>query len=147
MREFAIVKDIRRNEKTEKEEIFVLPMIVGACQSCKTGCLKQGKPFKVLNKRGFALKEGMTVKIGHPKILMAFHGLLSVLGPIAAAVAGFVFAPEISARFFGQAFTEQNSEAARAGITAAALVVSSMVLFVVSRSSIHLKTPEVLQIV
>ncbi len=147
MREFAIVKDIRKNDKTGEDEIFVLPMIVSACQTCKTGCIKQGKPFKVLNKHGLAVKKGMTVRIGHPNALLALHGLLSFLGPIAAAIAGFIFAPELSEKFFGSEFTEQNFETVRAGITMTALVISSATLFVVSRSSIHLKTPEVHQIV
>ena len=54
MREFAIVKEIRKNVDTGEEEVFVLPMIVSACQYCRTGCLKQGKAFKVANKKSLA---------------------------------------------------------------------------------------------
>ena len=147
MREFAIVKEIRKNNETGEEDVFVLPMIVGACQNCKTGCLKQGKAFKVLNRKKFPLKPGMAVRIGLSRRLLALHGILAFFGPIATAIAGFVFAPEISEKFCGAEFTEANFEKIRAATTAISLVASSAVLFVISRSSIHFKTPEAHQIV
>ena len=147
MREFAIVKEIRKNKDTGEEEVFVLPMIVSACQYCRTGCLKQGKAFKVANKKSLALKPGTVVRIGLPRRTLALHGLLSFLGPIAAAIAGFIFAPEISERLFGAEFTALHFEKVRAATTAISLVAASAALFVISRSSIHFTTPEVHQIV
>lgn len=147
MRELAIVKEIRKNGKTGEDEIMVLPMIVSACATCRTGCAKQGKKFKVLNNRNLCIKPGMIVRIGHSKPLLALNGLFAFIGPIACAIIGFIFSDEVAGIMFPKDFVQLHFEEIRATMTAASLILSSAILFAISRSSIHFKTPEVYQIV
>ena len=147
MRELAIVKEIRKNESTGEDEIMVLPMIVNACATCRTGCAKQGKMFRVLNKTNLNLKPGTIVRIGHSKPMLAINGFFAFIGPIISAIIGFIFSDEVASLIFQKDFVQLHFEEIRATTTIAFLILTSAILFAISRSSIHFKTPEVYQIV
>ena len=141
MRSFAIVREI-----IDDGEIMVLPLITGACQTCESGCLKQGKPFAVLNKRKIDVKIGMTVKIGYPAPILAAEGILSFIIPILCSIAGLFFAPRIAQDVLGLQIGSRTEEIRALGAVAA-LILSAATLFAISRSSLHLMKPEIMQAV
>ena len=136
MRDFAIVKGI------DGQRIEVVSLISDACVTCNNiDCAKQGKSFHVINKKNLPLKENNIVRIGFPRVLSGILGLVSLLLPIASAAAGFFLSPALSARF-DFALT-QNS---RAGVVGLFFVAASLLVFLLSRTDIHLTHPEVIQI-
>lgn len=140
MREFAIVKEIKN------DGIFVIPMLTMACLKCKTGCLRQGKPFRVKNSAQFSIKSGTAVRIGLPRFARAFHGLLSLFVPISFAVFGFFIAPAAVEILPLSILKSLSEESARAVFVLGFLAFSTLVTFIVSRSSIHFSTPEIISI-
>ena len=136
MRDFAIVKAI------DGQRIEVVSLISDACVTCNSiDCAKQGKSFHVINKKNLPLKENNIVRIGFPRILNGFLGLISLLFPIAAAAIGFFLAPSLSKRF-GFLLTE----ASKAGVTGVFFVASALIVFLISRTDLHLTHPEVIQV-
>ena len=136
MRDFAIVK------KIEGQLVQVVPMISDACISCDSSdCSKQGKTFSVINKQNFDLKENSVVKIGVSKISQCLQGIAALLIPILCAVFGYIFAPALSQRL-GIDF----SEGFQAISVLAFFLAACLVVFVISRSSIHITLPEITQV-
>ncbi len=144
MREFAIVKELKKNSD-DSEQIYVLPMLTMACLKCRTGCLRQGKPFLVKNSANFKLRKGCAVRIGLPRISRAIHGILSFIVPISCAIAGWFVAPYAFSKLplFLQTL---DAEFLRAIFVLAFLAFSAGIAFVVSRSSIHFSTPEIISL-
>lgn len=136
MRDFAIVTGI------EGQKIEVVSLISDACVTCNSiDCAKDGKRFHVINKKNLPLKENAIIRIGFPRILNGFLGLLSLLFPIAGAGAGFLLSPRIFARF-GFAPSQAN----QALCVGAFFFAASLIVFVISRTDIHLTHPEVIQV-
>lgn len=136
MRDFAIVKAI------DGQKIEVVSLISDACLACNDiHCAKDGKSFHVLNKKNLPLQENNIIRIGFPRILNGFLGLVSLLFPILSCVAGFLLTPYFSKRL--EFAVTQSSQACVSGIF---FVVASLIVFVVSRTDIHLTHPEVIQI-
>jgi len=116
MHDFAIVKSI------EGQKVEVVSLISNACVVCNSiDCAKKGKSFHVLNKKNL--------------------GLISLLFPIVSAAIGFFFSERLLKSF--DFSVRASSQACVIGIffTAAALIV-----FLVSRTDIHLSEPEILQV-
>jgi len=147
MREFAIVKEIKRNQATNEEEIYVLPMIIAACQTCKSGCTKQGKPFKVLNTHNLKIKIGSTVRIGFSNQYYSLNGLFAFFVPIICSILGFILTPHISEKIFGSQYVELYIEEFRAIGVVSFLIISTSIMYFINRSSLHLKKPEITQVV
>lgn len=136
MRDFAIVKSV------DGQKIEVVSLISYACLACNSiECAKQGKSFHVINKKNLPVKENNILRIGFPRVLNGVLGLISLIVPIFASAVGFFLSPLILSRL-GFPVTEF----AKALITAACFLISSFVVFLVSRTDIHLTEPEVIQI-
>ncbi len=136
MRDFAIVK------KIEGQLVQVAPLISDACISCNTSdCAKQGKTFSVINKKNFELKENSVVKIGVSKKSQYIQGLTALLIPILCAVIGYIFAPALSQRT-GFVF----SEGFQAFTVLAFFLAACLAVLIISRSSIHITLPEIMQV-
>lgn len=142
MREFAIVKEIKN-----ENEIYVLPMITSSCQSCKKGCIKQGKKFQVLNKKRYNVKIGSTVRIGHSTILRSIYGLLSFFVPIVFSIIGLIYSKRFALLFFSQEIIEKYIEQFKAFGVLSFFFSSAIIIFIISRSSLHFSKPEILQVV
>lgn len=137
MREFAIVREI------DGQKIEVVSLISDACVVCNSiDCAKQGKSFHVINKKNLPLRENSIIRIGFPRILGGILGLISLLFPIASSIAGFFLTPYFSERF--DFAVTASSQACVVGIF---FVVSAFIVFVVSRTDIHLSHPEVIQVI
>lgn len=136
MRDFAIVKGI------EGQRIEVVSLISDACLACNDiHCAKDGKSFHVINKKNLPLQENNIIRIGFPRILNGFLGLISLLLPIASSVAGFLLTPYFSTRF--EFAVTPSTQACVTGIF---FVAASLIVFIISRTDIHLTHPEVIQI-
>lgn len=137
MRDFAIITGI------EGQRIEVVSLISDACVTCNSiDCAKQGKPFHVINRKNLSLKENNIVRIGFPRILNGILGLISLLFPIFSAVSGLLLSP-IIAQKSGSDLT-QSFQAMIVGIF---FVVASLIVFIVSRTDIHITAPEVIQVI
>ena len=136
MRDFAIVK------KIEGRKIEVVSLISNACVVCNSiECAKKGKSFHVLNKKNFPLEENAIIRIGFSPILTGTLGLVSLLFPIGSAILGFFLTPRLSTKFDFQ--ISAQSQAIVVGIF---FILAALLVFIVSRTNIHLSRPEVLQI-
>ena len=136
MRDFAIVKSI------DGQKIEVVSLISDACVACNSiDCAKQGKSFHVLNRKNLPLEENCIIRIGFPRVLNGILGLISLLFPIFSAAAGFFLAPFLSARFGFD--LNQYSQAL---ITGGFFFFAAFLVFLVSRTDIHLSHPEVMQV-
>lgn len=136
MRDFAIVKSI------DGQKIEVVSLISDACLACNNiHCAKDGKSFHVLNKKNLPLQENNIIRIGFPRVLNGILGLISLLIPIASCVLGFLMTPYFAQKF--EFTVTPSTEACMVGIF---FVISALVVFVISRTDIHLKQPEVLQV-
>ena len=136
MRDFAIVKSI------DGQKIEVVSLISNACVTCNSiECAKKGKSFHVLNKKNLPLEENVIVRIGFPRILRGILGLISLLIPITGAVAGFLFSPQIAARF-----NLPLTPSVQACITGFFFTAAAILVFLGARTDFHLSHPEVLQV-
>ena len=136
MRDFAIVKAI------DGQKIEVVSLISDACVTCTSiDCARQGKSFHVINRRNLPLHENNIIRIGFPRILNGIFGLISLLFPIASSVAGFFLTPFCAGKF--DFAVTPSAQACMVGIF---FVVSSLLVFIISRTDIHLSHPEVIQI-
>ena len=80
----------------EGEDIFVVPLIKSECAGCAAGCDKRGAAFAVSNSRGLDIKVGDTVKLASASLKENVRGLISLLFPVASAVAGYFLAAPIA---------------------------------------------------
>jgi uncharacterized membrane protein YoaK (UPF0700 family) len=135
MRDKAVVT------KITGQDILVVPLITDACLSCKNGCAKRGKPFTVSNKKNLPVQTGTIVKISASPLKQAVQGITALLFPVICAVAGYLAAPA-AARTIGRPVTEGF----RAGLVLLFLALSSLIVYLLSRSSIHLTKSEIAEI-
>lgn len=136
MRDFAMVK------KVEGQLVQVVPLVSDACVTCaSTDCAGNGKTFSVLNKRNFDIKENTIVRIGVSKLSQYVQGLAALAFPILSAVLGFMLSPAISQRL-----GLELSENFQALSVLAFFFAACIIVFVISRSSLHITLPEVIQV-
>ena len=136
MRDFAIVK------KIDGQKIEVVSLISDACVACNNiSCARDGKSFQVINRKNFPLQEDTIIRIGFPRILEGILGLVLLLMPIASSVLGFFLTPYFSERF--DFAVTPSSQACMVGIF---FLVAVILVFIVSRTDIHLSHPEVIQV-
>lgn len=144
MREFAVVTEVR--SENGSEEVRVKPLLTTACITCRTGCFRQGKPFRVKNSARLPVRRGTAVRIGLPKLMRTLHGVLAFTIPLACAVAGWFAAPNLAALIPLQLLREMDGESVRALFVMAFLAVSTGIAFAASRSSLHFTTPEIISL-
>ncbi|WP_407428242.1 SoxR reducing system RseC family protein [Treponema sp.] len=136
MRDFAIVKKICG------QNIEVVSLISDACVSCGSlDCAKKGKSFVVLNKKNLPLTENSVVRIGFPKILRGILGFLALVFPIAGSAAGLFLSPLICSRL-----NLQLTQTASAVIVLLFFFISAFIVFIISRTDLHISKPEVFQV-
>lgn len=137
MRDFAMVK------KIEGKLVQVVPLVSDACVTCASkDCAGNGKTFSVLNKKNFELKKDSIVRIGVSKISQYVQGIASLLGPIFCAFCGYLLAPAIAQRL-GLDF----SEIFQAVCIFIFFLAACLCIFIISRSSIHISLPEIIQVI
>lgn len=136
MRDFAIVKSV------DGQNVEVVSLVSDACVTCNSiECARQGKTFYVINRRKLPLHENSIIRIGFPRVLNGIFGLIALLFPIVSAAAGFFFAPALL-----EHFEYKVTQSAVACVIGVFFVVSSLIVFLMSRTDIHFTKPEVIQI-
>ena len=131
----AFITEINGNE------IRAMQLVTDACLHCTTGCIQRGKEFTVSNKRHFPVEEGNIIRIGLPRYKRGLHAFSSLILPVICAIFGYIFSAEIAKKI-----GLENTEAFKAVCVMISLVVSSGLVFVISRSSLHFSKPEILQV-
>lgn len=136
MRDFAIVKSI------DGQRIEVVSLISDACVTCGSiECARKGKSFRVINKKNLPLSENSIIRIGFPRALRGFLGIVSLFLPISAAAGGLLVSPLLLGRL-ALAVTQRNQALTAGAFFAAA----ALVVLLISRTDIHLTYPEALQV-
>lgn len=132
----AIIIDI------SEKDILVRPLITDACINCeKSGCAKQGKPFSVANPKKFEIKKGDIVKLKANSVSQTLQGFFSLIVPILGAVLGFVLG-EILANHF----KIKNVELFQASGVILGLIITSTIIFLLSKTKLQLKKSEIVEV-
>lgn len=132
----AIIIDI------SEKDILVRPLITDACINCeKSGCAKQGKPFSVVNPKKFEIKKGDIVKLKANSVSQTLQGFFSLIVPILGAVLGF-FLGEILANHF----KINNVELFQASGVILGLIITSTIIFLLSKTKLQLKKSEIVEV-
>ena len=132
----AIIIDI------SEKDILVRPLITDACINCeKSGCAKQGKPFSVANPKKFEIKKGDIVKLKANSVSQTLQGFFSLIVPILGAVLGFVLG-EILANHF----KIKNVELFQAAGVILGLIITSTIIFLLSKTKLQLKKSEIVEV-
>lgn len=132
----AIIIDI------SEKDILVRPLITDACINCeKSGCAKQGKPFSVVNPKKFEIKKGDIVKLKANSVSQTLQGFFSLIVPILGAVLGF-FLGEILANHF----KIKNVELFQASGVILGLIITSTIIFLLSKTKLQLKKSEIVEV-
>lgn len=135
MRSHAFITDV-----TERE-IYAMQLVTEACVTCAADCIQRGKPFAVANSRRLAVEKGSIVRIGRSRLTRGIHGFAALGIPVAAATAGLVLATPIA-----QKIGFESTETFKAVCVMSFLAVSAGIVFALSRSTLHLSKPEILQV-
>lgn len=132
----AIIIDI------SEKDILVRPLITDACINCeKSGCAKQGKPFSVSNPKNLEIKKGDIVKLKANSVSQTLQGFFSLIVPILGAVLGFVLG-EILANHF----KINNVELFQASGVILGLIITSTIIFLLSKTKLQLKKSEIVEV-
>ena len=132
----AIIIDI------SEKDILVRPLITDACINCeKSGCAKQGKPFSVANPKKFEIKKGDIVKLKANPTSQTLQGFFSLIVPILGAILGFVLG-EILANHF----KIKNVELFQASGVILGLIITSTIIFLLSKTKLQLKKSEIVEV-
>ena len=132
----AIIIDI------SEKDILVRPLITDACINCeKSGCAKQGKPFSVSNPKKFEINKGDIVKLKANSVSQTLQGFFSLIVPILGAVLGFVLG-EILANHF----KIKNVELFQASGVILGLIITSTIIFLLSKTKLQLKKSEIVEV-
>ncbi len=121
----------------DNSQAQVLPMITGACLSCKEQCAQRGTPFTVSNDKNFEIKEGSIVTIATSPKAEAVQSIISLCTPILCAITAFFISPSISMAVFHQAATEGF----KAACALAGIIIPATIVFAVSRFKIRPSRP------
>lgn len=125
----------------DESSVTIIPLITDACLSCKNGCAKRGKPFTVSNPKSFDISKGSIVRIGVAKNVQAVQGLVSLLFPFGAAVAGYFCASPIASLFGKSA-----GDGIKAICVLSFLLISAAIVFIVSRKNPVVGKPEIVEV-
>lgn len=132
----AIIIDI------SEKDILVRPLITDACINCeKSGCAKQGKPFSVANPKKFEIKKGDIVKLKANPTSQTLQGFFSLIVPILGAVLGFVLGDQL-----GIKFEAKNTEIFQAVGVLLGLIITSVLVFICSKTLLKLRKTEIVEV-
>ena len=135
MRRQAVVTTIRG------DVIEVVALFSSECSSCTSDCGRRGKPFRVTNRRRFALAVGDVVKVYHSPLVRGISGIIALFIPIACAFTAYFLSPLLAARL-----QLPLTEPVRALFVLAGILLPSGVIFAVNRSNLHVFKPEITQV-
>lgn len=121
----------------DNSQAYVLPMITGACLSCKERCAQRGTPFAVSNDKQFEIKEGSIVTIATSPKAEAVQSIISLCAPVLCSIAAFFLSPSISLAFFHKAATEGF----KAACTLGGIIIPAAIVFAISRFKIRPSRP------
>lgn len=132
----AIIIDI------SEKDILVRPLITDACINCeKSGCAKQGKPFSVSNPKNLEIKKGDIVKLKANSVSQTLQGFFSLIVPILGAVLGFVLGDQL-----GIKFEAKNTEIFQAVGVLLGLIITSVLVFICSKTLLKLRKTEIVEV-
>ena len=132
----AVVVSVQNNT------ISVSPVQKSGCASCTAECKQKSKAFVTANPFHYEVKTGDFVLIENSKKTQALQGIVSLLFPVASAVAGFFLAPKI-AMLFGK----ESGDGFRAIGVLAFLLVSSLIVFISSRTFLPPERPQISSVI
>ncbi|HAK68387.1 MAG TPA: hypothetical protein DEO40_04525 [Treponema sp.] len=112
----------------DDEKIAVSPLQKGGCMGCGGECSHSCPTFNVENPRELPLEIGTVVTLEAPPFSQAIQGIISLLFPIAAAIAGFFSAP-----FAASLFGKTAGDGTKALMVLLGLLISTALVFFVTR--------------
>lgn len=130
------------------DTVKVVPLISDVCIDCHSLCLYRGNPMTVSNRKHYDIKTGSIVKIGSARLIRAFFRLYALVFPLAAAIAAFFLFPFVEAlipSFFKLKILPPD--ALKAGFVFASFLAGCGIVFIISRSNIHISKLEVREVV
>ena len=119
----------------------VIPMLKDACSTCTSGCAKQGIAFEAKNPRNLPVKEGSVVVLAASRKMQVVQGLFALLVPFLSAVAGFFAAGPIL-----KPFGITAGDGFKSLFVLSFLIISSALVFFITRKNPLPGTPEILEI-
>lgn len=125
----------------ENDAILAARIQKEECASCSAGCGAKKSCFEVANPRNLAVKKGEAVLIGASKKMQALQGTVSLLLPVACAVAGYLLAAPLMA-LLGKTVTSD----AKAVFVLLFLFLSSLAVFIVTRRFPVPGKPEIIEV-
>ncbi len=131
----AVVINITEND------IQVVPLITDACINCeKSGCAKQGKPFSVSNPKKLEIKKGDIVKLKANSTSQTLQGFSALIIPILGAILGFFVGG-----FLSNKFSWNNTEMFQAVGVLVGLIITSILVFICSKTLLKLRKTEIVE--
>lgn len=112
------------------------------CKSCTTGCAKIKNSFEISNPMNFEIKKGSVVLVRTSKKAQAIQGILSLFIPFLCSIVGYLLGPSIAGLF-----KKTISNDARAIFVLLFLVLSSAVVFVITRKKTMPGKPEIVEVI
>lgn len=124
-----------------EDKIEAVHLVKEECSSCTSGCAKIRNKIEVVNPSNHAIKKGSIVLIAANKKVQAIQGIIALFLPFLCSVAGYVFSPSLM-KFFGK----QISNDERAIFVLLFLVLSSAVVFSITRKHPVPGKPEIIEV-
>ena len=124
------------------KKIIVVPLIKGACLSCKQGCAKRGNPFEVINPHDLPVKVNSIVKIGTSKREEFFQAFSTIVFPIFCAVL-FYFCSVL----IGVKFGKKVSDGLKSFVTLLGFATGALIAFFSAKIRKNLSLAEITEIV
>lgn len=147
MQKNAIVRSIDSDQKTKKI-VIVEPVAFTECAGCSQICSKKQQTIPAINKKNFQLKPGSLVIISTTKMQEAIESIVSLVFPIAMAIAGYFLSDPIFA-FISRLIKKdgiQNTVSPE-GIKALIVIIffglASFLVLKITRSKIAFNYPEI----
>lgn len=111
------------------------------CASCSAGCSKKKLCFEISNPKQLEVKKGEAVLIGASKKMQALQGAVSLLFPVACAVAGYLLAPALM-----PLFGKTEADDAKAVFVLLFFFLASLAVFIVTRRFPIPGKPEIIEV-
>ena len=125
----------------ENDKIIVIPLIKGACLSCKQGCAKRGNPFEVVNPKKLPVKLNSIVKIGSSKKAELFQAVPAIVFPLMCAV---IFYGGVL--FFENNFGKAVSDGLKSFAALSGFAIGAFAAYIFARTKKNLAQGEILEL-
>lgn len=147
MQKNAIVRDPAPEQKN-KSIVIVEPLAFTECAGCAQACKKRSPTVPALNKHNFPLETGSPVIISTSKLHETLESIISLIFPIAAAVAGYALSNPLF-RFASSLFKKNIPpditcpEGIKALIAAVFFAIAAFLVLKITRSRAVYGCPEI----